>query len=119
MSTDIAPMEIKPAAEPEGGLGTLTDVDRFAVLCFDTVVEGVPDLSPGLAVATDRNRFRAIGQLARTDARGGADLDALRDETIRLLTELTQEPTQPRGATQPQPGGAGTGGRREFWKRSR
>ena len=53
---------------------TLTDADRFAVLCFDNSVERVPDASPGLAWATDRNRFRAIEQLARTEAQGGTEM---------------------------------------------
>ena len=53
---------------------TLTDADRFAVLCFDNSVERVPNISPGLAWATDRNRFRAIEQLARTEARGGTEM---------------------------------------------
>jgi Ca-activated chloride channel family protein len=38
---------------------TLTAADRFALLCFDNVVEQWPDFPDGLAEATDRNRFRA------------------------------------------------------------
>ena len=53
---------------------TLTEADRFAVLCFDNVVERPPDLPDGLAGATDRNRFRAVEWLARTDARGGTEM---------------------------------------------
>lgn len=79
---------------------TLTDVDRFAVLCFDNSVERVPDVSAGLAVATDRNRFRAIEQLARTDARGGTEMLKPLEHAVLLLTESPDPETtaaQPAG----------------------
>ena len=66
---------------------TLTDADRFAVLCFDNSVERVPDASPGLAWATDRNRFRAIEQLARTEAQGGTEMLKPLVDARRLLTD--------------------------------
>ena len=69
---------------------TLTDADRFAVLCFDNAVERVPDLSSGLAVASDRNRFRAIEQLARTDARGGTEMLRPLEAAVRLLTDAAE-----------------------------
>ena len=53
---------------------TLTAGDRFAVLAFDDRVERPPASAPGLAAATDRNRFRAVEYLARVDARGGTEL---------------------------------------------
>ena len=57
---------------------TLTGADRFAVLCFDNVTEQPPalldGLADGLAEATDKNRFRAVEWLARTDARGGTEM---------------------------------------------
>jgi Ca-activated chloride channel family protein len=65
---------------------TLTEADRFAVLCFDHVVERPPDLPDGLAGATDRNRFRAVEWLARTDARGGTEMLAPLEEAVRLLS---------------------------------
>jgi Ca-activated chloride channel family protein len=65
---------------------TLTGTDRFAVLCFDTVVERPPDLPDGLAAATDRNRFRAVEGLARTDARGGTEMLAPLEQAVALLT---------------------------------
>ena len=55
---------------------TLTAADRFAVLCFDNVTERPPGLPAGLAVASDRHRFRAVEHLARTEARGGTELSA-------------------------------------------
>ncbi len=64
---------------------TLTSADRFAVLCFDHAVERAPDLPEGLAEATDRNRFRAIGHLARTDARGGTEMVQPLNAAVRLL----------------------------------
>jgi len=74
---------------------TLTGADRFAVLCFDHVVERPPDLPDGLAEATDRNRFRAIERLARTDARGGTEMLGPLEQAARLLIE------------EPEPGTAG------------
>jgi Ca-activated chloride channel homolog len=65
---------------------TLTSDDRFAVLCFDNSVERAPDLPEGLAEATDRNRFRAVEHLARTDARGGTEMLRPLETAIRLLT---------------------------------
>jgi Ca-activated chloride channel homolog len=65
---------------------TLTEADRFAVLCFDNVVERPPDLPDGLAGATDRNRFRAVEWLARTDARGGTEMLAPLEQAVGLLT---------------------------------
>src|SRR5580704_9467253 len=65
---------------------TLTATDRFAVLCFDNVVERPPDLPDGLAEATDRNRFRAVEGLARTDARGGTEMLAPLEQAVGLLT---------------------------------
>ena len=72
---------------------TLTAADRFAVLCFDNVVERPPGLPDGLAEATDRNRFRAIESLARTDARGGTEMLGPLEQAVRLLT----------GAAEPEP----------------
>jgi len=69
---------------------TLTDADRFAVLCFDNAVERIPDRWPGLAEATDRNRFRAIEQLARTDARGGTEMLKPLQDAVRLLTDAAE-----------------------------
>ena len=72
---------------------TLTSVDRFAVLCFDNLVERPPDLPDGLAAATDRNRFRAIEQLARTDARGGTEMLEPLERAVRLLTDAAEPET--------------------------
>lgn len=69
---------------------TLTDGDRFAVLCFDNSVERVPDASPGLAWATDRNRFRSIEQLARTEARGGTEMLKPLVDARRLLADAAE-----------------------------
>jgi Ca-activated chloride channel homolog len=64
---------------------TLTSGDRFAVLCFDNEVAAAPGLPNGLAEATDRNRFRAVEHLARTDARGGTEMLPPLETAIRLL----------------------------------
>ena len=72
---------------------TLTSVDRFTVLCFDNVVERAPDLPDGLVEATDRNRFRAVEQLARTDARGGTAMLEPLEHAVRLLTDAAAPET--------------------------
>ena len=66
-------------------IDTLGDQDRFTVLAFDDRVEAPPGLDSSLAVATDRNRFRALEYLARIDARGGTEMAApLRQAADRL-----------------------------------
>ena len=67
---------------------TLTGTDRFAVLCFDNVVEGAED---GLTWATDRNRFRAIEWLARTHARGGTQLLEPLKRAMGLLEDAAEQ----------------------------
>ena len=109
MTTDIASMDTGYAAEPDAGLGalatsrgnlpldtvdvraaarivdTLTGADRFAILCFDNVVERPPDRPDELAEASDRNRFRAVEWLARTDARGGTEMLAPLERALGML----------------------------------
>ena len=75
---------------------TLTSADRFAVLCFDNSVEAPPDLPDGLAEATDRNRFRAIEHLARTDARGGTEMLGPLETAVRLLAAAPDAPERDR-----------------------
>ena len=78
---------------------TLTSIDRFAVLCFDNMVTQPPDLPDGLAEATDRNRFRAIEQLARTDARGGTEMLEPLERAVRLLTGAADPETTTQART--------------------
>lgn len=81
-------------------IDTLTAADRFALLCFDNVTERPAGLPAGLAVATDRHRFRAVEHLARTEARGGTEMlgplqdaaglleaDTERDRVLVLVTD--------------------------------
>ena len=49
-----------------------------------------PGRFAGLAEATDRNRFRAIEQLARTDARGGTEMLEPLEDARRLLTDAAE-----------------------------
>ena len=81
---------------------TLTAADRFAVFCFDNVVERPPGLPDGLAEATDRNRFRAVEHLSRTFARGGTELLDPLDDAVRLLAGPAEQET----STAPVPGPA-------------
>jgi Ca-activated chloride channel homolog len=80
---------------------TLTTADRFAVFCFDNVAERPPDLPDGLAEATDRNRFRAVEHLSRTDARGGTEMLDPLDRAVRLLAGATEPETATAGAAAP------------------
>ncbi len=78
---------------------TLTASDRFAVLRFDNQDERLPDVPGGLAPATDRNRFRAVEWLARTDARGGTEMLAPLERAVQLLAgEPEREGTGGRAA---------------------
>ncbi len=89
---------------------TLTGNDRFAVLCFDNMVERPPDLPDGLAASTDRNRFRAVEWLARTDARGGTEMLAPLEQAARLLTEADGLEAGGLEAGGPEAGGPEAGG---------
>jgi Ca-activated chloride channel homolog len=80
---------------------TLTAADRFAVFCFDNVVERPSGLPDGLAQATDRNRFRAVEHLARTAARGGTEMLDPLDRAVRLLAGATEPDTVTAGADGP------------------
>ncbi len=66
---------------------TLTDRDRFAVLAFDNTVERPAGLPQGLVAGTDRNRYRAVEHLARTEARGGTEMLGPLAEAAGLLTD--------------------------------
>ncbi|QFY08273.1 VWA domain-containing protein [Nonomuraea phyllanthi] len=66
---------------------TLTELDRFAVLTFDSVVE---EAFEGLVEASDRNRYRAVEHLARVDARGGTELLEPLRRAVALLGAGTE-----------------------------
>ena len=83
---------------------TLTDADRFAVLCFDHMVERPPGLPDELAEATDRNRFRAIEALARTEARGGTEMLAPLECAVRLLADAADPEAASNRAADSRPG---------------
>src|SRR5262249_10536120 len=64
---------------------TLSERDRFTVLAFDTVVE-VPEHAPaGLIAGSDRNRFRAVEFLSKIESRGGTELAAPLQQSLKLL----------------------------------
>lgn len=74
-------------------IDSLTDRDRFSVLAFDDQIEVPPLSGPGLVVATDRNRFRAVEFLAGLSSRGGTEmLEPLR----RAARSLAREPERDR-----------------------
>jgi Ca-activated chloride channel homolog len=84
---------------------TLTGSDRFTVLRFDNEVERVPGVPGGLAPSTDRNRFRAVEWLARTDARGGTEMLAPLEAAVRLLAGEPEWHDAGGRAAEPEPSG--------------
>lgn len=53
-------------------IDTLTSRDRFCAIAFDDSVDPMPEA--GLVDATDRNRYRAVEQLAKVESRGGTEM---------------------------------------------
>jgi len=53
-------------------IDTLTSRDRFCAIAFDDHLEHIPRRE--LVAATDRERFRAVEQLAKVEARGGTEM---------------------------------------------
>ena len=70
-------------------IDTLGDADRFAVFAFDNQIETPPLGKPegGFAVATDRNRFKAVEFLAKVESRGGTEIARPIDQAVSLLGE--------------------------------
>ena len=64
-------------------IDTLTSRDRFCTVAFDDRIELVPHA--GMTDATDRNRFRAVEALAKTDARGGTEMMQPLAQAVRML----------------------------------
>jgi len=64
-------------------IDTLTSRDRFQVIAFDNGVEVLPDAQP--VSATDRNRYRAVEQLGKVEARGGTELAEPLQRAVRAL----------------------------------
>jgi Ca-activated chloride channel homolog len=64
----------------------LTERDRFALLAFDNLVEGPPELGNGLQVATDHARFQAVEFLSGLGARGGTEMAAPLTRALELLS---------------------------------
>jgi Ca-activated chloride channel homolog len=53
-------------------IDTLTARDRFCAIAFDDHVDPMPEA--GLVNATDRNRYKAVEQLAKVESRGGTEM---------------------------------------------
>jgi Ca-activated chloride channel family protein len=70
---------------------TLTERDRFSVYAFDDRIDTVPEFGgPGLAAASDRNRFRAVEFLAKVEARGGTEMAQPLDLAVQQLDEASR-----------------------------
>jgi Ca-activated chloride channel family protein len=63
-------------------IDSLTSRDRFCAIAFDNVTDLMPD--GNLVDATDRNRYRAVEELAKVEARGGTELEA----PLRLAAKM-------------------------------
>jgi Ca-activated chloride channel family protein len=66
-------------------IDSLTSNDRFCALAFDDNVEAIPHAH--LVPATDRERFRAVEQLAKVEARGGTEML----QPLELALALTRD----------------------------
>ncbi len=64
-------------------IDSLTSRDTFCVLAFDNTVDAIP--STGLALATDRERFRAVEALAKIEARGGTEMTGPLVRALEML----------------------------------
>jgi len=70
-------------------LDTLSSRDRFCAIAFDSTLELIP--ARQLVDATDRQRFRAVEALARSDARGGTVLAEPLARAVELLSGGTAD----------------------------
>ena len=66
-------------------IDSLVEVDRFAVLAFDTIIEGLPGSEQRLIAATDRHRWRALEWLGGVDARGGTEMGPALGTATQML----------------------------------
>jgi Ca-activated chloride channel family protein len=74
---------------------TLTERDRFSVYAFDDRIDTVPEFGgPGLAAASDRNRFRAVEFLAKVEARGGTEMARPLDLAVNQLASGGRQPPE-------------------------
>jgi Ca-activated chloride channel family protein len=70
-------------------IDTLTSRDRFCAIAFDSTLDVLPER--GLVDATDRNRFRAVEALAKTEARGGTELAQPLGRAVGMLAGGTAD----------------------------
>jgi len=70
-------------------IDTLTSRDRFTAIAFDNAVDLLPE--PTLVAASDRNRYRAVEQLAKIEARGGTELAQPLRRAANLLAGGTDD----------------------------
>jgi Ca-activated chloride channel family protein len=70
-------------------IDTLTSRDRFTAIAFDNAVVLVPERT--LVAASDRNRYRAVEQLAKIEARGGTELAEPLRRAAQLLAGGTDD----------------------------
>jgi Ca-activated chloride channel family protein len=70
-------------------IDTLTSRDRFIAIAFDNDIVLVPERTP--VEATDRNRYRAVEQLAKIEARGGTELAEPLRRAARFLAGGTDD----------------------------
>ena len=70
-------------------IDTLTSRDRFTAIAFDNAIDLLPE--PTLVAASDRNRYRAVEQLAKIEARGGTELAQPLRRAANLLAGGTDD----------------------------
>ena len=64
-------------------IDSLTSRDRFCAIAFDNITDLMPEAN--LVDATDRNRYRAVEQLGKVEARGGTELASPLELAARML----------------------------------
>ena len=70
---------------------TLGPDDRFGILTFDTEVQSMGPWSEGMLPATDLNRFKAAGFLAKVEAEGGTQMLAPIKMALEALADGKEE----------------------------
>ncbi len=63
-------------------IDSLTSRDRFCAIAFDNITDLMPEAN--MVNATDRNRYRAVEELAKVEARGGTEMEG----PLRLAAKM-------------------------------
>lgn len=77
-------------------IDTMRDVDRFAVVAFDTVVEHSPAHEQvHLQTGTDRNRWNTLQWVSGIEARGGTEIERAVIASLEILKKEKRDGHEP------------------------